>query len=240
MSSEEWLLKRQALLQKEKELSKSLDGISAQIRDLGMVPITKKYTLTAPNGDAVQLVDLFEGRQQLIIYHFMFAPEWEEGCSACSFVSDHIPHLSHLNHRDTTYVAISRAPIEKINAFKERMGWSFPWYSSYNSDFNYDFHATQDEAVRPVEYNYEDKESLDKKGHGYFTQGETHTFSVLFRKAEEIFHAYSTYARGADRVLNTYSLLDMTPFGRQGGPSDIMTFPHHDKYDVQGGLVQAH
>jgi predicted dithiol-disulfide oxidoreductase (DUF899 family) len=162
VSRDEWLAARKELLAKEKELTRQRDALNAQRRRLPMVAIDKDYVFEGPEG-RVRLIDLFDGRRQLILYHFMFEPgappagksgePWEEGCSGCSFVADNIGHLSHLHARDTSLVLVSRAPIAKIKPFQTRMGWTIPWYSSFGSEFNYDFHVTTDEKVAPVEYN---------------------------------------------------------------------------------------
>lgn len=236
VSQTEWLANRQELLQKEKELTRAHDGLRSLFRDLGMVKVTSSYLFTGgPDSKQLQLGDLFDGRQQLIVYYFMFAPEWNEGCVGCSFLADHVPHLSHLNFRDTTFVAVSRAPIEKIEAFKQRMGWTFPWYSCIGTDFNLDFHALQDESVRPINYNYEDKESLAKKGKTDHLKGDLSALSVFYRRGDEIYHSYSTYARGLEIFLTTNALLDITPLGRQ--EEDPATEPelcYHDRYDFGG------
>jgi predicted dithiol-disulfide oxidoreductase (DUF899 family) len=168
----------------------------------------------------------------------MFDPDNTAGCSSCSFVADNLPHLSHLNSRDTTFVAISRAPIDKISAFKNRMGWTFPWYSSYGSPFNYDFHVTIDESKRPIEYNFADKETLEKKGAKYNMQGEQPGLSCFVMGVEGeggmekgvVYHTNSTYARGLDELLGTYHLLDQTLLGRleKAGVSEFM---YHDEYE---------
>ena len=197
-----------------------------------MVKLTKKYTFEGPAGK-VSLEDLFEGRKQLLIYHFMFGPDSTEGCSSCSFFGDHIPDLRHLNSRNTTFVVVSRAPIAKIEAFKKRMGWKFPWYSSYGTDFNYDFKVTEDEAVAPVEYNFKSKDELEKHGMTDYMRGEQPGMSVFLKDGQDVFHTYSSYARGNEKLLGgTYLMLDITPFGRQdGGEGSGLGFPHHDQYE---------
>jgi predicted dithiol-disulfide oxidoreductase (DUF899 family) len=195
-----------------------------------MVKLEKEYTFTSSTGP-ITLTDLFDSRPQLLIYHFMFSPDSEEGCSSCSFYADHVPDLSHLHSRNTSYAAISRAPIEKIEAFKKRMGWTFPWYSSYGSDFNYDFHVSLDDAVVPVEYNYTDKKTLEEKGMLWATRGEQPGMSAFLKEGEEVFHTYSAYARGIEKFLGTYLMLDMTHLGRQDGKKPGLGFSHHDKYE---------
>ncbi len=153
------------------------------------------------------LAELFEGRRQLIVYHFMFDPSWDAGCPSCSFLVDSIGNLAHLHARDTTLAAVSRAPMAAIERYRKRMGWTFPWYSSHGSDFNYDFHVTIDPAVTPPEYNFQ---VFD----GDWT-GELPGTSVFLRDGEEVFHTYSSYARGGDVLLGTYNYLDLTPLGRQ-------------------------
>ncbi len=206
--------------------------MNAKMRDFPMVHLDKKYTFEGPSGP-VTLLDLFDGRKQLVVYHFMMDPEWDEGCTSCSFMADHFPNLSHLHSRDTSFAAVSRAPLNKIEAFKKRMGWTFPWVSSFRSDFNYDFHVTQDENVAPVEYNYRDKATLEAEGNAYFTKGELPGLSVFYREDQDIFHTYSAYTRGFEGLLGTYVLLDKTPLGRQeeGLAVKMAGWRYHDKYD---------
>jgi predicted dithiol-disulfide oxidoreductase (DUF899 family) len=203
------------------------------MRDFPMVRVDKAYSFSGPSGQA-SLADLFDGKQQLIVYHFMLGPDKDEGCTGCSFLADNIPHLAHLRSRDTNFVAVSRAPLPTIETFKKRMGWSFPWFSSFGSDFNYDFHVTMDEDVAPPEYNYRDKTQFEETGKQALSKGELPGLSVFYRdaaNAQEVFHSYSTFARGLEEVLVTYSMLDITPLGRQeDGPGPKMSFRHHDKY----------
>jgi predicted dithiol-disulfide oxidoreductase (DUF899 family) len=217
VSRAEWLAARKVLLTNEKALTRSRDAVNAARRRLPMVAIDKGYRFDGPDG-VVRLIDLFEGRRQLIVYHFMFDPSWEEGCPSCSFLTDSIGHLSHLHARNTSLVLISRAPLAKILPFKRRMGWTVPWVSSFDSDFNYDFHVTTDE------------------------QGESHGLSVFLRAGDRVFHSYSTYARGTDLLAGTYNYLDMTPWGRQEDweePAGRSTGPfmswlrHHDRYEEE-------
>ena len=238
-SREEWLAARKALLQHEKELTRQRDAVNAERRRLPMVRIEKDYVFQTPNGPA-RLIGLFEGRRQLIVYHFMFDPEWEQGCPSCSWLVDNIGHLSHLRARNTTLVLISRAPLEKVLPFKRRMGWTFPWVSSFGSDFNYDFHVTMDETVAPVEYNYRSKAELLARGEDFFADGESHGVSAFLRESEAVFHTYSAYARGAEILLGTYNWLDLTALGRQedweqpAGRSDgpfMHWVRHHDRYE---------
>jgi predicted dithiol-disulfide oxidoreductase (DUF899 family) len=238
VSRAEWLVARTALLAKEKELTRQRDALNAERRRLPMVRIDKEYAFDS-RGGKVRLLDLFEGRRQLIVYHFMFDPNWDEGCPACSFLVDNIGHLAHLHARKASLALVSRAPLAKIEPFKKRLGWTVPWYSSFGSDFNYDFHVTLDEAVTPVEYNYRGKVELMDKGERYFTQGESHGLSVFLRDGGSIFHTYSTYARGTDLLVGTYNYLDLTPLGRQEdweeppGRSDspfLEWVRHHDRY----------
>jgi predicted dithiol-disulfide oxidoreductase (DUF899 family) len=257
VSRDEWLRARRDLLKREKELTRHRDAVSAERRRLPMVRIDKAYVFEGPRGSA-SLLDLFEGRRQLIVYHFMLDPDgpppgqsgapWDEGCPGCSHMADNFPHLSHLRARDTSLVFVSRARLPKINLFKTRMGWTFPWYSSFGSDFNYDFHVTIDEAVAPVEYNYQDKATLERKGETAHLKGEQPGISVFLRDGDEIFHTYSMYGRGLDAFLGTYQFLDLTPFGRQetcedspagwpqSGANMVQWIRHHDKYgDVPSG-----
>ncbi|HET6293703.1 MAG TPA: DUF899 domain-containing protein [Kribbella sp.] len=190
VSREEWLAARNELLAKEKELTRARDRLNADRRRLPMVRIDKPYTFEGPNG-TVGLLELFEGRPQLVMHHFMFGPDWDQGCSSCSSAADGIGRLRQLHVRNTTLVAVSRAPYETLAAYRERMGWSFPWFSSYGSDFNYDFHATLDD------------------------QDEIPGVSAFLRVGEEVFHTYSTFGRGIDLFHNGYHYLDLTALGRQ-------------------------
>ncbi|KAI9801528.1 MAG: hypothetical protein M1833_002760, partial [Piccolia ochrophora] len=195
--------------------------------------VKQSYTFNAPNGPT-SLLDLFEGRTQLIVYHFMFDPDSTEGCSSCSMVGDNVGHIAHLHSRDTTFAAVSRAPLEKIAAFQKRMGWTFPWYSSGGSSFNYDFHVTQDEAVTPIEYNFMDKDILLEKKMPYFTRGEQPGLSVFLREGDRVYHTYSAYSRGLEKLVGTYSYLDLTPLGRQENrPGGIGRFSLHDTYATE-------
>ncbi len=231
VSRDEWLATRKQLLIKEKESTRARDALSAEHRRLPIVKIDKDYVFEGPNGPA-RLFDLFDGRLQLIIYHFMFDPGWHEGCSNCSFLADNIGHLAHLHSRDTSLAVVSRAPLAKIEPFKTRMGWAFPWFSSLGTDFNYDFHVTPDEAVVPIEYNYLDKAALERAGMTWHQGGEQYGLSVFVRDGEQIFHTYSTYARGVDLLLGLYNYLDLTPLGRQEAGAGITMFRHHDLYGV--------
>lgn len=216
VSREEWLKERKKLLKKEKEYTRKRDQLNAERRQLPMVKIDKEYMFEGPGGKS-SLLDLFEGRQQLIIYHFMFDPEWDQGCSSCSAWADQIArgHLHHLHVRSTTLALVSRAPLDKITAFNKRMGWEMPWYSSYNSNFNYEFHATQDESIKPVMYNYRDKTTLEHLGQHYHTRGEQPGISCFLRLDDTIYHTYSTYGRGGEQVGGAYYFLDLTALGRQ-------------------------
>ncbi len=237
---EEWLAARKQLLAQEKEFTRRRDALNAARRKLPRVKIDKEYFFEAPTGRA-RLLDLFEGRRQLIVYHFMFDPSWDEGCPMCSLLADNIGHLAHLHARDTALAVVSRAPLAKIKPFKARMGWTFTWYSSWGSDFNYDFHVTLDEDVAPVEYNYRRKAEHEQAGMPWLTRGEQPGLSVFLRDEGEIFHTYSTYARGGDLLIGTYNYLDLTPLGRQEGRDGTRDLDglgdswvrHHDRYGVK-------
>jgi predicted dithiol-disulfide oxidoreductase (DUF899 family) len=211
---EEWRAERVKLLHEEKELTKQADRVNAQRRRLPMVKLEKNYTFHGANG-VLSLADLFEGMRQLVVYHFMFDPSWDEGCDGCTGYVDAIGNLSMLKERQTNFMLISRAPLEKLDAYKAKKGWTCPWVSSFGSDFNYDFHATLDEKVAPVEYNYKSHEELRAEGGPEAGQGEAHGMSVFFRIDDEIYHTYSVYARGMEHCTDSYSILDLTPYGRQ-------------------------
>lgn len=216
VSQEEWLKARRKLLAREKELTHAHDRLSTERRRLPMVRVTKDYEFEGPGG-RVGLPDLFEGRRQLIIYHFMFDPEWEEGCRSCSAWVDQVArgHLHHLHTRTTTLALVSRAPLDRIEPFRKRMGWDLPWYSSFGSDFNYDFHVTQDESVQPVQYNYRDRATLDHLGQEFHTRGEQPGLSCFLRTEQAVYHTYSTYGRGLEQVGGVGYFLDLTALGRQ-------------------------
>jgi len=248
VSRAQWLEARRALLAKEKALTHQRDALNAERRRLPMVAIDKDYAFDTPQGRK-SLLDLFDGRSQLVVYHFMFDPNdpppgrthpYSEGCPGCSHIADNLPHLSHLHARNTTLVMVSRAPLAKIAPFKQRMGWTMPWVSSFGSDFNIDFGVTVDPAVAPPSYNYKDADELRANGTIQNVTGELPGLSVFLRDGKRIYHSYSTFGRGADGLLNTYNLLDLTPYGRQeswedspaGWPqSKDFWLRHHDKYD---------
>jgi predicted dithiol-disulfide oxidoreductase (DUF899 family) len=219
-SREEWLAARKELLTKEKELTRARDALNTERRMLPMVEIDKDHVLEGPDGEAT-LLDLFEGRRQLIVGHFMFDPSWDEGCPSCSAGADEVSDglLRHLHVRDTTLAYVSRAPLEKLERYKARKGWKFPWYSSEGSDFNYDFHVTLDGSVTPVEYNYRTREEHQRAGTSYYVEGEQPIempgTSFFLREGDRVFHTYSTYARGAEMIGGSYYFLDLTALGRQ-------------------------
>lgn len=227
VSHDEWLAARTALLVKEKEFTRLRDELSRERRALPWERVEKPYVFRGPNGQ-LTLTDAFDGRSQLLVYHFMFAPEWDEGCPHCSFWADNFDGIDvHLAHRDVTFLAISRAPLEKLVAFQKRMGWSFTWLSSYGTDFNYDFQVSfHPDALRDgsAVYNYgSDPGGEDREG-----------ASAFYRNADgEIFHTYSCYARGIDIVNGAYNFLDLAPKGRHEdeleGAQDWVRY--HDRYD---------
>jgi len=232
VSRDVWLQERKALLAQEKEMTRLRDRISAKRRELPWVKVEKNYVFDTPAGKRT-LADLFDGRSQLIIKHFMLAPGQKDGCVGCSFESDHVEGaLMHIEHHDVTYVAVARAPLAEIEAFKARMGWRFKWVSSYGSDFNYDFGVSftpEQVANGTAVYNYQETPVPLEDLSG---------FSVFFKDdGGDIFHTYSTFGRGAEEVLGSYMFLDMTPKGRnEHGPNFNLTdwVRHHDRYDVAG------
>ena len=223
----EWLKARRALLEKEKAFNRDRDALSAARRDLPAVKVEKPYAFQSPSGMQT-LAELFGGKRQLITYHFMFDPSWEEGCKSCSLLADHFDGMRpHLGARDVAFVAISRAPLPKLLAFQKRMGWTFPWLSSAETDFNYDFGVSfrpEDKTEGKPGYNY---------GSGKFPTSEAPGLSVFLRDdAGGVLHTYSTYARGLDLLIGAYNYLDLTPLGRQEKdlPYGMAWVKHHDKY----------
>lgn len=219
-SREEWVAARKALLSREKELTRLRDALVADRRRLPMVEITREYLFQGPEG-TVTLPGLFAGRSQLIVGHFMFHPDWDAGCPSCSAGADEMSpgHLQHVNRRDTTFVYVSRAPIEKIEAYRKQKGWTFPWYSSFGSSFNYDFHVTLDESVAPLEYNFRTKEEWEARGEPWDAEPgealERPGRSAFLRVGDRVFHTYSIYARGLETIGGSYYMLDETALGRQ-------------------------
>ncbi|HEX9292865.1 MAG TPA: DUF899 domain-containing protein [Gemmatimonadales bacterium] len=228
VSRDEWTTARKRLLVKEKELTRQRDAVSAERRALPMVALEKDYVFEGPDGRRT-LADLFGKQRQLVVYHFMFGlpPEWEdEGCPACSYVVDNLAgSLIHLAARDTAFAAVSRAPFAKIKPFKQRMGWTFPWLSSFGTDFNADFGVTLD--ATHTSYNYA---PVSAQPEGRPNEGEREGLSVFFRDGKRVFHTYSTYQRGLDHLLNTYNLLDLAPLGRQEEDGIMNWLKYHDEY----------
>ncbi len=214
VSRTQWLVERKKLLGHEKDLTKHYDRVNAERRRLPMVKIEKDYVFDGPNGKQ-NLKAIFEGRRQLVVYHFMFDPAWEKGCPGCTSYVNAIGDLSMLDARDAIFVLISRAPLPKLEAYRAQKGWSLPWFSSFGTEFNYDFHVTNDEKVAPIEYNYRNKAELQANNVPNAIEGEEHGLSVFFRLGDDVFHTYSTYARGTEHLTDARALLDMTPYGRQ-------------------------
>jgi predicted dithiol-disulfide oxidoreductase (DUF899 family) len=226
VSPAEWLVARKDLLNREKEFTRQRGALNAARRSLPMVKIDKDYLFDGPDGKET-LSDLFAGRSQLIVYHFMLGPGWGEGCKSCSYLADHFdgPNI-HLPHRDVTFVVISRAPLSEIEAYQKRMGWRFKWLSSHRNDFNFDYHVsfTPDEEEKgEVYYNYETQE---------FMSDELPGLSVFYKdEVGNVFHSYSTYARGLDILVGTYNFLDLVPKGRDENPDSTMDWVRrHDEY----------
>ncbi|EUC01139.1 protein of unknown function DUF899 thioredoxin family protein [Rhizobium sp. CF080] len=227
VSSEEWLKARLELLAAEKEFTRQRDALTRRRMAMPWEQVEKSYRFEGPDGE-LSLEDFFDGRSQLIVYHLMFAPDWEEACKSCSFWADNFDGIPiHLNHRDVTFVAISRAPLAKIDAYKKRMGWSFPWFSSHGSDFNFDYQVSvkpEDLAKGGAYYNYKVQPSNASEEVG---------ISVFCRnESGEVFHTYSCYSRGVDMLNGAYHFLDLVPKGRD---EDELRFSmawlrRHDQY----------
>jgi predicted dithiol-disulfide oxidoreductase (DUF899 family) len=231
VSHDAWIAERKELLKKEKKFSRLREELAAERRALPWEKVEKPYLFEGPEGKK-SLSDLFGKRSQLAVYQFMFAPDWEEGCPHCSFWADHYDGMgSHLSQRDVSFVVISRAPLSKIEAFRKRMGWRFPWLSSGSTDYNYDFQASfrpEDIAKGTLTYNYEEvpMDMTDREG-----------ISVFYRDSGgAIYHTYSTYARGIDMVNTTYQFLDLVPKGRDENPESPQDWVRfHDRYERPTG-----
>ena len=229
VSQDQWLAARKALLAKEKELTHARDALSAERRTLPWVKIDKSYVFDGPAGKQ-SLADLFEGRSQLIVYHFMLGPGWKEGCPSCSYLADHFDGAAiHLAQRDVTFVVVSRAPRAEIEAYQKRMGWKFKWVSSFGTDFNHDFHVSftpEEKAGGKVEYNYSMTEfpSEEAPGLSVFAKGE----------GGAVFHTYSSYARGLDILVGAHNFLDFAPKGRDEDklPWTMAWVRRHDEYET--------
>ncbi len=225
VSQNEWLAARKALLAREKEFTKARDALSKQRRELPWVKVEKNYVFDGPNGKE-PLADLFGGKSQLIVYHFMLGPGWQAGCPSCSYLADHFDGANiHLAQRDVALVVVSRAPLAEIQAYQKRMGWKFKWVSSYGNDFNRDFHVsfTKDEMAGEVDYNY---------AKGKFPSEEAPGLSAFIKDGGAVFHTYSAYARGLDILVGAYNFLDLAPKGRDEDalPWSMSWVRRHDEY----------
>jgi predicted dithiol-disulfide oxidoreductase (DUF899 family) len=226
-SRDDWTAARIALLAREKAFTSERDALAAARRELPWVRVEKPYRFEGPDG-ALTLADLFSGRGQLIVYHFMFGPDWEEGCPSCSFWADNFERIDiHLAHRDTTLVAVSKAPFAKLDAYRRRMGWTFPWVSSHDTDFNEDFHVTFTPEERDggrIVYNWRERG---------FNGLEAPGVSVFARDGDVVYHTYSAYSRGIDMLNGAYHLLDLTPKGRDeaGLPHSMAWLRRRDRYE---------
>ena len=256
---EEWVAARAALLQREKELTRVGDELARQRRELPWVRVEKEYTLQTAEGTRT-LAELFDGRSQLVVYHFMFGPHYEAGCPSCSSTADSFNDvLAHLEARDVTMICVSRAPLEKLLAYRERMGWSFNWASSHESDFNFDYGVsagegmTHDPAAPPLEANElallkllneqptvrenlplvstRNASATGTTLDGYFSEG--HGVSTFAREGDTVYHCYSSYARGTEFLMGYYAILDRTPTGRDEGDQPMSWLRRHDEYDRQ-------
>jgi predicted dithiol-disulfide oxidoreductase (DUF899 family) len=228
VTGEAWLAARRELLAKEKEFTRLRDELSRQRRELPWERVDKSYVFDGP-GEQKTLAQLFDGRRQLVVFHFMFTPSWDEGCKSCSFWADNFDGVVvHLNHRDVSFVAVSRAPLSKLDAYKKRMGWHFPWVSSAGNSFNFDYHVSfrpEDLANGDAAYNYRQQKT---------TMEDLPGFSVFYRGEDgAIFHTYSCYARGLDMLNSAYHLLDMVPKGRDEDalPYSMAWLQRHDQYE---------
>ncbi|MBI1191149.1 MAG: DUF899 domain-containing protein [Tepidisphaera sp.] len=232
VSKSTWEDAQRTFLDQEKEFTRLRDELSAKRRQLPWTKVEKPYTFDSEQG-TVSLAALFGGKRQLVVYHFMFDPAWDEGCPGCSFLADNMDGArTHLLARDTELVYVSRAPLAKLLAFKQRMGWTIPWVSSFDTTFNYDFGVTMDETKGSTQYNYKDASKLQADGKIKHAKGEMPGASVFLRDNNTIYRTYSVYGRGLDPMLNTYNFLDLTALGRQENPDQPMSWVrHHDKYE---------
>ena len=228
VSEQEWLVARRDLLAREKELTRLRDQVSEHRRELPWVKVEQEYVFAGPDGKET-LAELFAGRSQLIIYHFMLGPGWEEGCKSCSYLADHFDGANiHLPHRDVTLIVVSRAPLPEIQEYQKRMGWRFKWVSSHGTSFNFDYHVSftpEEEEENKVFYNYEEQE---------FMSDELPGLSVFYHDEKgDVYHTYSTYARGLDSLVGTYQFLDLVPKGRNENPESTMDWVRrHDEYSA--------
>jgi predicted dithiol-disulfide oxidoreductase (DUF899 family) len=215
----EWLRARKELLDKEKDLTRRRDSLNTARRELPMVEVEKDYVFDGPDGP-VRLIDMFEGRRQLIIYHFMFDPDWEDGCPSCTAGTDELSagFFEHLRTRDTSYAMVSRAPLAKLESWKAKQGWDIAWYSSHGTDFNYDFGVTIDESVTPGQYNFRTRAEFEAMGSDFFESDQPFEMpgrSCFLQVDGRVFHTYSQYARGLESTGGSYYFLDLTALGRQ-------------------------
>jgi predicted dithiol-disulfide oxidoreductase (DUF899 family) len=226
---EEWLAARLELLQAEKELTRRGDELARRRRELPWVKVEKDYRFATENGNA-SLCDLFGGRSQMLVYHFMLGPGWEEGCPSCSALADGFAgSIAHMEHHDVAFVVVSRAPLDQLLAYKKRMEWEFRWVSSFGSSFNYDFHVSIDPTVAPVEYNFKGQEQLEVENVAWRDwSGEQPGMSAFARDGDDVFHTYSAYSRGCDALWTMWQWLDRAPLGRNEG--DLSWFHRHDEY----------
>jgi len=228
VSTDVWIRERKALLAREKEFTRARDQLSAERRALPWVKVEKTYVFDTPDGRK-SLAELLNGKSQLLVYHFMLGPGWEEGCPSCSYLADHFDgSIVHLAQRDVAFVVVSRAPLAEIETFKRRMGWRFEWVSSFGSDFNFDYHVSfgAEEVGAEGDYNYQRQEIGSDEMPGA---------SVFYKDASgQVFHTYSAYARGLDILVGAYNLLDLTPKGRDEAdlPWTMAWVRHHDRYEA--------
>lgn len=232
VNASEWRAARTALLDQEKAAVRQRDAVAAARRALPMVRVENEYEFAGPSGP-IKLHAMFGPHPQLLVYHFMFDPGWDQGCKSCSFLTDGLQStLPHLNAAHTAVALVSRAPVAKLDAFRRRMGWTLPWYSSADNRFNFDFQVSL-EGRPDEEYNYRTVAEHHRNGAAWIGKGELPGISVFWKEGDAVYRTYSAYSRGMDILLNTFNYLDLTPLGRQEeGLPPMGWVRHHDRYEA--------